>query len=265
MNLFSDTHCHLDFDTFINDREEVIYRAKVAGLSIIINPGIDLTSSQKAVSLAHQFSNFIYAAVGFHPNYGYLWNSSSYQSLLEIAKDDVVIAIGEIGLDYYRDHTPREIQYQVFLEQLKLARELELPVLIHNRDASSDLLPILSEWVKNLPLESRLRQFPGVFHSFSDKLEIALTAIEMNFMIGITGPVTFKNALERKELVSHLPLSSLLLETDAPFLTPHPWRGRRNEPAYIPLIATKVAQLHNINTEELAQITLFNTKKLLNI
>jgi len=264
LNVFTDTHCHLDFEIFDQDRKEVIERAKQAGLCFILNPGIDLQTSTVTIKLANTYPGFIYAAIGFHPNYGSQWDHNSMHGLKNLAEDHSVLAIGEIGLDYYRDYTPRNLQYDIFLKQLTLAKELDLPVLIHNRDASQDVLPILSDWVKSLPKDSHLKQYPGVLHSYSDTLEVAQTAISLKFMIGITGPVTFNKADERKRIVANLPLESILLETDAPFLTPHPHRGKRNEPAYIPLIAEIIANLHGTNLETVAEITYQNARKLLN-
>lgn len=173
--------------------------------------------------------------------------------------------MGEIGLDFYREYTDHELQKDILRDQLKLAKELELPVLIHNRDADMDLIPILSEWYYSLPLGSILRSHPGSLHSFSSTFETAKIALDMNFLLGITGPVTFKNAKERKQLVSQLPLEGLLLETDAPFLTPNPHRGSRNEPAYIPLIAAEIARLHGKSSLEIGRITTLNAKRLFRI
>lgn len=265
MNSYSDTHCHLDFDVFDVDRPEVIKRSQQAGLCFILNPGIDLPTSTAAIQLAHAYPGLIYAAVGFHPNYANLWDQNSIKALRTLAEDKAVIAIGEIGLDYYRQHTPRDLQHDIFLQQLSLARELELPVVIHNRDASHHVLPILSDWIKSLPDGSRLKNFPGVLHSYSDTLEVAQEAISLNFMVGITGPVTFNNAVERKHIVANLPVESLLLETDAPFLTPHPHRGKRNEPAYIPLIAEMIAKLHQTSADAIAEATYQNARFLFNL
>lgn len=264
MKKFTDTHCHLDFDVFDVDRSEVIIRAQQAGLGFILNPGIDLPSSKTAIKLANNFPSLIFAAVGFHPNYGSLWDKNSLNRLRKLAKDKCVLAIGEIGLDYYRQHTSRDLQREVFLQQLDLAKELNLPVVIHMRESSDDMLAILSDWVNSLSNNSKLKQYPGVLHSFSDTLSVASKAISFNFMIGITGPVTFNKATETKDLVANLPLQSILLETDSPFLTPHPHRGRRNEPAYIPLIAEMIASLHKTTIDEVAETTYQNACKLFN-
>ena len=264
MNKFTDTHCHLDFDVFDVDRSEVIIRAQQAGLGFILNPGIDLPSSKTGIKLAHDYPGLIYAAVGFHPNYGSLWDKNSLNGLRMLAKDKSVLAIGEIGLDYYRQHTPIDLQREILLQQLDLAKELALPVILHTRESANDILSILVNWVNSLPDNSKLKTYPGVLHSFSDTLEVAFKAISLNFMIGITGPVTFNNAAEIKNLVANLPLQSILLETDSPFLTPHPYRGRRNEPANIPLIAEMIAKLHKTTIDGVAETTYQNARQLFN-
>lgn len=260
---FTDTHCHLDFDRFDDDRSQVIKRAWKAGLIFILNPGIDLETSQAAINISKQYPEKIFAAVGVHPNYGKAWTKDIINKLCEMAKHPEVKAIGEIGLDFYRQHTPHKQQRDMFQEQLTLAEEMKLPVIIHNRQSTHDLLAILESWQKGLeqsgnPLANR----PGVLHSYSDDLESALRAIEMNFYIGISGPVTFANAPDRKAVTRALPLDHLLLETDAPFLAPHPHRGKRNEPAYIPLIAEEIAKLHNVSPKTVAETTYNNAIKL---
>ena len=260
---FTDTHCHIDFDRFNNDRPQVIKRAWNAGLVFILNPGIDLETSQAAIDISKQYPGKIFAAVGVHPNYGKAWTKALKDKLHEVAEAPEVLAIGEIGLDYYRQHTPHEQQRRMLQDQLALAEELKIPVVIHNRQSTDDLLAILESWQKGLeqtdnPLASR----PGVLHSYSDDLESALRAIDMNFCIGISGPVTFANAPDRKAVTRALPLDHLLLETDAPFLAPHPHRGKRNEPSYIPLIAEEIAKLKNVSPKEVAETTYHNAIKL---
>jgi TatD DNase family protein len=263
---YTDTHCHLDFARFDQDRDQVIKRAMKAGLALIVNPGIDATTNHSAITLSQQYPGVIFAAVGIHPNYGKNWTQSLLNNLEEHAKNATVVAIGEIGLDYYRDHTPIPQQQKMFKAQLALATKLSLPVIIHNRDSTCDLMAILSEWYtalqhSNHPLAKR----PGVLHSFSADYETAIAAIGMNFFIGISGPVTFNNAQYRKSITQKIPLERLLLETDAPFLTPHPHRGTRNEPAYIPLIAEEIARLHNTSSKHIAEVTHANAKFLFNI
>ncbi|MCB2202886.1 TatD family hydrolase [bacterium] len=263
MIAYTDTHCHLDFDRFDADRERVLKRAWKAGLTWILNPAVDLESGQAAIDLAQSYPGKISAAVGIHPNFGKPWTADILSTLRKQAAKPEVVAIGEIGLDYYRQHTPRDQQKMMLSTQLNLAAELHLPVVIHNRESTKDLLTILSEWHASLAREGHpLAERPGVLHSYSADLEAAQEAIGMNFYLGITGPVTFTNAPDRKAVVRNLPLDHLLLETDAPFLTPHPHRGERNEPAYIPLIAEEIARLHNKSPKEVAEITTANARTL---
>jgi TatD DNase family protein len=263
---YTDTHCHLDFDRFEKDRPQVLKRAWNAGLVWILNPGIDLPTSQAAIDLAQKHPGQISAAVGIHPNYGQPWTAQILSAVRTLAVHKGVVAIGEIGLDYYRQHTPFLQQRRMLEAQLTLAQELSLPVILHNRDASKDLLQMLKDWHQGLVQSNHpLAERPGVLHSFSADYETAATAIEMGFYIGISGPVTFNNAAERKTITRNLPVDRLLLETDAPFLTPHPHRGKRNEPAYIPLIAEEIARLHNTSPKEIAEITFLNAQRLFNL
>jgi TatD DNase family protein len=260
---YTDTHCHLDFHRFNEDRGQVINRAWKNGLVWILNPAIDLDTGQAAIDLAKSYPGKIAAAVGIHPNYGKPWTAELLPALREQASAPEVVAIGEIGLDYYRQHTPFDQQRMMFREQLNLAEELSLPVIIHNRESTGDLMTILTEWHAGLACTGHpLAERPGTLHSYSADLETAQAAMAMNFYLGITGPVTFTNAPDRKAVVRNLPLDHLLLETDAPYLTPHPHRGKRNEPAYIPLIAEEIARLHNVSPKEVAEITTLNAQRL---
>ncbi len=260
---YTDTHCHLDFDRFQKDRGQVIKRAQKAGLVWILNPGIDPATNQAAIDLSKRYPGFIAAAVGIHPNFGQPWTAAILDQLNQQAQSPGVVAIGEIGLDYYRQHTPIPQQQQMFREQLALAAENSLPVIIHNRDSTQDLMLILAEWYAELASAGHpLAKRPGVLHSYSADTDTAQAALEMNFFIGISGPVTFNNAPDRKSVTRNLPLECLLLETDAPFLTPHPHRGKRNEPAYIPLIAEEIARLHNTSPKQVAEITFANAQEL---
>ena len=265
MALYTDTHCHLDFDRFDEDREDMLKRAWEAGLVWMLNPGIDIKTNHAAILLSKRYPGRINAAVGIHPNYGKPWTTDLLQNLRQQAQQPEVVAIGEIGLDYYRHHTPREQQKIMFQAQLDLAMELSLPVIIHNRDSIHDLLPILKAWHQRLTLSNHpLAQRPGVLHSYSGDFKSAMTAITMNFFIGISGPVTLKNAQKRKEVTRDLPIGKILLETDSPFLAPHPHRGKRNEPAFIPLIASEIAQLKNTHVTTVAEITHRNAQYLFN-
>ncbi len=265
-----DTHCHLDFDVFDQDREQALERARAGGVARFLNPGVDLENSRNVVALAERFPD-VYAAVGVHPNSALTWEAGSLESLEALARHPKVAAVGEIGLDYYRQRAPHELQKQVFQAQLELAGKLDLPVIIHTRNASAedrqatiDALAMLSDWVAGLADGSPLSGRAGVLHSFSDHAVAAQEAIGLGFYIGITGPVTFKNAPEIQRTVAELPLARLLVETDAPFLTPHPQRGKRNEPAYIGLIADKIAMIHNLPIEVVAQATTANAARLFN-
>jgi TatD DNase family protein len=265
----TDTHCHLDFRAYDEDREEVLRKANEAGVTRILNPGIDLPSSREALSLAHEFPQ-VFAAAGIHPNDASTFRPQLINDLRELIApggtlDPRVVAVGEIGLDYYRDRTPYELQKQALQYQLLLAAELNLPVIIHNRQASADLLPILFEWRAQLiGSRSPLADRPGVLHSFSDSLEVGQAAIENGFYIGLTGPVTFTNALVLQKIVAELPLSSLLVETDGPFLTPHPHRGHRNTPANVRLVVKKIAELKALSYSDVSKKTTENAGKLFN-
>ncbi|MBE9475141.1 MAG: TatD family hydrolase [Chloroflexi bacterium] len=257
-----DTHCHLDFNSFDKDRDQVIARAREAGVERLLNPGINLESSTVAVKLSEKYPE-VYAAVGFHPNDGLSWESDSVSQLRKLATHKKVVAIGEIGLDFYRDRTPRELQVQIFKEQLNLAAELNLPVVIHSRKAMAEVLEIFEEWRGNLDRsQSRMADYPGVLHSFSGDVQLADRTRALNFFIGITGPVTFRNAGDLQDLVIRLPLQELLIETDAPFLSPHPHRGKRNEPAKVKLVAEKIAELHQEAYNIVAEITTANAARL---
>lgn len=259
-----DTHCHLDFNNFDEDREQVIERARKSGIVRILNPGISINSSKAAVELSKQYPE-VYAAVGIHPNEGLSWNHETKVQLRKLAQHPKVVAIGEIGLDFYRDATPQGLQAEIFAEQLALAAELSLPVIIHSRDSIPEILEILSAWFLKLEEDqSPIADRPGVLHSFSGDENQAERAIKSNFFIGITGPVTFRNAQELQDLVIRLPLDRLLVETDAPFLSPHPKRGKRNEPANVSLVAEKVADLHQEAYNNVTNITTANAEKLFN-
>jgi TatD DNase family protein len=269
----TDTHCHLDFNKFDEDRDAVIQRAVEAGVERILIPSIELDSCQAVIRLANSHPN-LFAAVGFHPTELGKWNDESTEKLRNLAQSaDKVIAIGEIGLDYYwvREPEKQAKQSQVLKEQLQLAREADLPVVIHMREAddvwfgqaSIDLLDILIEWQNGLAAEGHpLAEEPGVLHSFNGSLETAQKAIEHNFYIGVTGPVTYKNAEEKRQIIRQLPLERLLIETDSPFLTPVPHRGKRNEPAFVTHIADKIAEIHMTTREQVAQITSDNANHL---
>jgi TatD DNase family protein len=265
--LLVDTHCHLNFDLFDEDRDQVVVRARQAGVERMVNPGVDLETSRSAIQLSMQYPE-VYAAVGVHPNDILDWDVCILQQIEALAGNPKVVAIGEIGLDYYWDKTPHDLQQKAFRQQLDLAAALDLPVIIHSRNANPqdpqailDILDILESW----QMQAVKHPSPlGVLHSFSAGLEAARRAIKLNFLIGITGPVTFRNAPQLRQLVQELPLESLVIETDAPFLSPHPFRGKRNEPGFVKLIADKIAEIHNLPFDEVANITKRNAGRLFN-
>lgn len=269
--ILSDTHCHLDLENFNADRDEVIRRAQETGLTRILIPGITVTSSRTVVKLA-DFHPMLYAAVGVHPNDADTWDGQSISALKELATLNLkVVGIGEIGLDYYWKTTRRETQIGILKEQLALAAEIELPVILHSREendaeqgaCAEDLIKILVDWTAELrTTNSSLVEGPGVLHSFSGSLETAQRAIELGFYIGVTGPVTFKKADSRRQVIGSLPLERLLIETDSPFLAPRPHRGKRNEPAFVAHIADKIAELKSRTPQEIAAVTSKNSARL---
>lgn len=267
--MLADTHCHLNFDRFDTDRPEVLARAQTAGIKWILNPGVDLASSQAAVLLAGA-NEPVFAAVGVHPNDAQSWQPDALTELNTLARQPKVVAIGEIGLDYYWERTPVPLQREIFEQQLDLAAELGLPVIVHVRDKSPqempamrDTLAILKDWTGQLAFRSPgLVQRPGVLHSFSGDRNAASEANKLYFCTGITGPVTYKKADMLRDVVTSVPAEFLLVETDAPFLTPHPHRGERNEPALVRFIAEKIAFIRQTNFESIAEITSLNAERL---
>ncbi|NLW40507.1 MAG: TatD family hydrolase [Tissierellia bacterium] len=251
-----DSHAHLDDRRFDRDRDRLIKSLKEFGVELVINPGADLSSSIKAVSLAEEYDN-IYAAVGVHPDSAKEMDESTIGLLKSFTNREKVIAIGEIGLDYYYDNSPRDVQRKRFIEQLNLAKEVNLPVIIHSREANKDTFDILKE-----AQDGSLR---GVMHCFSGSVEMAMEYIKLGFYISLAGPVTFKNARVPKEVAKAVPLDKLMIETDAPYLTPEPYRGKRNEPIYVRYVAGTIAELKGLTFEEVAKQTAENTKRLFNI
>lgn len=262
-----DTHCHLDFDAYDDDLEEVLKRARQTGVERILNPGIDLESSERILQLTERYSD-VYAAVGIHPNSATRWKADSNSRLADLARHPSVVAIGEIGLDYYRDRAPRDLQREVLERQLQVAQDLKLPLVIHVRNADRDdrsciidVLQTLQTWQEERHMESHSDRL-GVLHSFSGNAQEARRAVELGFYVGITGPVTFKNAHTMREVVSSVPLRRLLIETDGPFLTPHPHRGQRNEPAYVQHVAQRIAEVKGVSARAVAQSTTENADRL---
>lgn len=268
MNL-TDTHCHLNFHNYEEDLPEVLGRAREAGLSRILVPAIDLESSRKILALVESYP-MLYAAIGVHPNSGMSWNLNTLDSLRELAGNAKVVAIGEIGLDYYRDRTPREIQRDILVKQLQLALEVNLPVVLHVRNSSEedracieDLLSILEKWTSDaVPPFSDRGYLPGVLHSYSGNIDESLRVLAAGFYIGITGPVTFKKADHLRSVVNEIDISRLLAETDGPFLTPEPFRGKRNEPAHVRYIIDKISEIKGLQFESAARRMSNNAAKI---
>ncbi|SDZ66531.1 TatD DNase family protein [Evansella caseinilytica] len=251
-----DTHVHLNADQFTDDVEEVIERAKQAGVAYMAVVGFDEKTIPKALELAEKY-DFIYAVVGWHPVDAVDFEDSHLDWLRELASHPKVVAIGETGLDYHWDKSPKEVQKAVFRKQIRLAKEVKLPIVIHDRDAHQDIVDIL--------MEEDAGEVGGIMHCFGGSADIAKQCLSMNFYISFGGPVTFKNAKRPKEVAKEIPIDRLLIETDAPFLAPHPYRGKRNEPAYVKLVAEKLAELKNIPCDELENVTTENAKKIFGI
>ena len=269
MNL-TDTHCHLDLMKFDMDREAVVERAIRAGVGRILIPGLNLVSSQSVVKLVES-NPILFAAIGIHPTEVTDMDPTALKTLRRESQYHKVKAVGEIGLDYYWDTTPRQLQRDMLKEQLAMSAEIQLPVVIHFRNAedaprgncTSDLMKILDEWVTTLRRDkSPLAEKPGVLHSFSGDLDTAKEAMSLGFSLGISGSITYEKGDLRRDLVSALPLEYILMETDAPFQTPLPHRGKRNEPAYVSLIADKIALVKSCTSELVANETSRNAKRL---
>jgi TatD DNase family protein len=237
------------------DREQVIERAFAAGVSAIVSVGYDLDASREAAGMAKNHEG-IYAVVGVHPHNAKAMNASTVDSLRELAQDPKVVAIGEIGLDYYRDLSPRARQKEAFEHQIRLANELQLPIVVHDREAHADVLEVLRRFDKNAK---------GILHCFSGDLSMAEVVIEMGYVISIAGPVTYPNARRLHELVQHLPDESIVLETDCPFLPPQSKRGERNEPLSVLETAHKVAELKGMRLDELVELTSRNARGIFRI
>jgi len=257
-----DTHCHLNFEAFAADLDDVIGRAGEAGVRRIILPAIDVESSRDGAAMAGRIPG-VYAAAGVHPNSSAGYNPAHRAALAELLSTGALIAVGEVGLDYHWDLSPKETQTRALHDQLELAAEFGLPVIIHNRDASEDVIAILEGWSAGLTGELKAR--PGVLHSFSAPRSIAERALAAGFYLGFTGPLTYKNADELRSIAAAAPLDRLLVETDSPFLTPTPHRGKRNEPAYVRLVAERLAALRGLSLDDLAAATTANAVRLFNL
>ncbi|KMJ56739.1 hydrolase TatD [Bacillus sp. LL01] len=251
-----DTHVHLNADQYEEDLQEVIDRARKDKVDNMVVVGFDRKTINRAMELVEKY-DFLYAAVGWHPVDAIDMTDEDLAWIEDLAAHDKVVAIGEMGLDYHWDKSPKDVQKEVFRKQIQLAKKVKLPIVIHNRDATADVVEILKE--------EEAKEVGGIMHCFTGSLEVAKECMEMNFHISFGGPVTFKNAKKPKEVVKEIPMDKLLIETDCPYLTPHPYRGKRNEPAYVRLVAEQIAELKEMTVEEVAEITTANAKKLFGI
>lgn len=251
--MLTDTHTHLNASQFDEDRDQVIERAREQGVSRMINIGFNRETIPTSIELTERY-DFIYTAVGWHPTDAIDMKPDDLDWIEHLCSKDKVVAIGEIGLDYYWDTSPKEVQHRVFREQIRLARRLGMPIVIHNRDAHHDVVQLLRE--------EKAEDVGGVMHCYSGSWETAKLCLDMNFYISFGGPITYKNAKQPKEVLAQVPLDRLLVETDAPYLTPHPLRGKRNETGYVRLVAEAAADIKGIPFEELAKITSENATRL---
>jgi len=247
-----DSHCHLQDRKFSKDLERVINSAKEKGVKSIIVPGWDVDSSKYAMEIAEKYEE-IYATIGVHPHDAKIYNENIKREIFNLIRKEKVIAVGEIGLDYYRDLSPREVQREIFKKQLKIAEDENLPVVIHTRNSLDEAIDIVKDF-----------KVKGVFHAFTKEARIAKRIIDMGFYVGIGGVVTFKNSRLSNE-IKYIPVENILLETDAPYIAPEPMRGKRNEPAFLIYILEKIAKEKSMPMEEVARITYENTRELFKI
>jgi TatD DNase family protein len=259
--MFVDSHAHIDGEEYDADRDAVVERAREAGVRAILNVGTGDPRSgtfERAVRVAEKYED-VYAAVGVHPHDAKLFDEDASSQLQQLARESSrVIAWGEIGLDYHYDHSPREVQRDVFRRQLRIVRELSLPVIIHSREADEDTVNILRDEFSN----SSMR---GIMHCFGGSAQMAEDVLELGFMVSFAGNVTFKKAEDLRDVARRIPLERLLAETDCPYLTPVPFRGRRNEPARVREVAAGLAELHNLTTEEMGRVTALNFFRFFNL
>lgn len=245
--MYFESHAHYNDTRYDEDRNKILEELKQNNVSYLINIGTDIKTSIESIELAKNY-DFIYATVGIHPHDAKDMTNQDIQTLEELCKNEKVVAIGEIGLDFYYDNSPKEIQKEVFIKQLKLAKKLNKPVVIHSREASQEVFDIIKSSGVN----------KGVIHAYSGSKEMALEYNNLGFYIGVGGVVTFKNAKKLVEVVENVPLEKILIETDAPYLTPEPFRGTRNDSTKLKYVVEKIANIKNITPEEVEKITLNN-------
>ncbi len=254
--MFVDTHAHLFYENFNDDIDDVINRARENGVDYILVPSTDVASAEETIRLCDKYES-LYAAVGIHPHETKDWNASLLSKIEELSKHPKVVAIGEIGLDYYYDFSPKTQQIKAFKDQIELALKLELPVIVHNRDSDDDMMEIISSYCST--------GLKAQFHCFNASLKDAIEYIKMNHFVSFTGNVTFKKSDGLRNILKNIDLNHLLLETDSPFMTPVPHRGKRNEPAFVKYVAETVASVHNISVDDVARITSLNAFRMFGI
>ncbi len=254
--MFIDTHAHLFYPNFEEDVDEVIQRAKESGVEYIIVPATDLETATKTIELADKY-DFIYGAVGVHPHETKEWDNSWIEKIEAYSNHPKIVAIGEIGLDYHYDFSPKEKQIEAFKAQIELALKQNLPIIVHNRESDEDMMNIIREYCGS--------GLKAQFHCFSGSLENARDLISMKHFVSFTGNITFKNSDSLRDVVSKLSLESIMIETDSPFMTPEPYRGKRNEPSYVKYVAEQLAEEHHLETEDVARVTSYNVFKMFGI
>lgn len=249
-----DSHCHLDFPDFAKDRDDVIARAKAAGVEMMVTISTKITEAEKIINLADAHEELV-CSIGIHPHEAGREPETSAEALVALASHKKVVGIGETGLDYFYEHSPREAQHKNFRAHIEASRQCRLPLIVHARDADEDTANILED-------EMKQGDYPGLIHCFTAGPELARRALDIGFYISISGISTFKNATDLRDTIKEIPLDRLLVETDAPFLAPVPNRGKRNEPAFVADTAAALAELKNLSLEELARVTTDNFYKL---
>ena len=252
---YIDSHSHLILEAFDSDRDQVIQEAFSNGITHIVQSCDNLEEIEKNLTLAKKYE-LLYSSVGIHPHEAKSWSDVTYDTLMRYTNEKKVIAIGECGLDFFYNYSPKDIQLKVFKEQIKIAKEVSLPLIIHTRDAFKETIEILKE---------EKPEHRGVLHCYTGDLETAKEAIKLGFFISWSGIITFKNAASLKEIAKEISLKDTLIETDCPFLAPIPHRGKRNEPKFVKYVAEELAKIHNVTSEEIGEITSDNTKRLFNI
>lgn len=254
---FFDSHAHINLQHYDNDRDEIIKKIFGSGVDKIVIPGVDMETISSALKLAEKYPDNIYTGIGFHPTDSIKWDTTTLNTLKELSKNKSVVAIGEIGLDYYWDTSPKELQHEIFITQIELAKELNLPVIIHTRDSHEDTLKILKE--------NNAGKTGGIFHCFSGDSDFAKQCIDIGFYISFAGNITFKNAQKLRDAAKEIPLERILIETDSPYLTPMPDRGKRNDPSYVRFIAQQIADIKGLSLEEVATQTYKNALSVFKI